>query len=269
MKSLYFLNSFPMNQSKIEMLLRELTPRIRAYLFPGLVLPASRPEEPPVYGSALPEPMDASDNHLGEECFETAKPVLRRERKPLFGSRAAARESTVASEPDAEALDPRTEEILSEIRRLQEKYGVSIEELELILGYTVKLSPLQISRSGKIVLPDYGGAEVKMPNISKSLYFLYLRHPEGLRYKDIADHKSELLHIYGGITGRDDPAEIERSIDLLADPFGNALNVNASRIKAAFRNVVRDRIARFYYISGGAGEMKKVPLDRDLVLWEY
>jgi len=46
-------------------------------------------------------------------------------------------------------------------------------------------------------------------------------------------------------------------------------SVNASRIKAAFRNVVSDRIARFYYLEGAAGEVKKVPLDRDLVIWEY
>ena len=63
--------------------------------------------------------------------------------------------------------------------------------------------------------------------------------------------------------------EIEKSIDHLVNPLGNALNVAASRIKIAFRNVVSDRVARFYYINGGAREAKKVPLDRDLVLWDY
>lgn len=245
-----------MNLPKVDRMLRllnELTPEIRAYLFPGMPEPEKRPgsfegilEEP-----VLPIPM--YERTMGASA---AEPIRRRERR-------------VVREPDADALDPRTEQILAEIRRLQEKYGVTIDELELMLGYTVKLSPLHISRSGKLFLTEYGGVEVKMPNISKALYFLYLKHPEGLRYKDIADHKDELLHLYGGITGRDDPKDIERSIDLLVDPFGNALNVNASRIKSAFRNVVSDRIARFYYIEGGAGEVKKVPLDRDLVLWEY
>ena len=62
---------------------------------------------------------------------------------------------------------------------------------------------------------------------------------------------------------------MEKSIAILVDPFGDALNVNASRIKTAFRNAVSDRIARFYYINGAAGDIKKVPLDRDLVIWEY
>ena len=262
-----------MNQRKINRLLKELTPEIRAYLFPGLPEPV---ESPGVFESMLkelPAPMAMYDMAMDAEADA---PLHRRERKmaktaaPIFGrhkqAEAACRE---IPDPDAEALDPRTEQILSEIRRLQEKYGVTIDELEVMLGYTVKLSPLRITRGGKIFLSDYDNKEVKMPNVAKALYFLYLRHPEGLRYKEIADHKDELLHIYEIISGRDIPEEIEKSIDLLVDPYGNALNVNASRVKTAFRNVVSDRIARFYYISGAAGDIKKVPLDRDLVLWDY
>lgn len=170
---------------------------------------------------------------------------------------------------DADKLNARTELLLAEIRRLQEKYHVSIDELESLLGYTVKLSPLRILRSGKMYLSYYNNTEIRMPNVAKALFFLYLRHPEGLRFKDVADHKKELVELYGNITGRDNPEEIEKSIDLLTDPFGNALNVNASRIKTAFRNAVSDRIARHYYINGAAGEIKKVPLNRDLVVWEH
>ena len=270
-----------MNQRKINRLLKELTPEIRAYLFPGLPEPL---ESPGVFESILeemPSPMAmydmADEEMLGSEMpgiWEES--IHKRERKtgkahkPILNwHKASEDECREIIEPDAEALDPRTEQILAEIRCLQEKYGVTIDELELILGYTVKLSPIHITRAGKIFLSDYDNKEVKMPNVAKALYFLYLRHPEGLRYKEIADHKDELLHIYEIISGRDIPEEIEKSIDLLVDPYGNALNVNASRVKAAFRNVVSDRIARFYYISGAAGDVKKVPLDRDLVLWDY
>ena len=265
-----------MDQRTINRLLRELTPEIRAYLFPGMPPGGLLRGEPPVYGSALPGPMAMLDMALERQGTWEEEIIQERERKPgnarepIFdwhkpgGSRRREAMGT-----DSEVLDPRTEQILAEIRRLQEKFGVSIEELDVIMGYTVRLSPMHISRSGKVVLPEYDGVEVKMPNISKALYFLYLRHPEGMRFKDVADYRDELLGLYGSITGRDDPAEIEKSIDLLVDPFGNALNVNASRIKTAFRNVVSDRIARFYYLTGGAGETKQVPLDRDLVVWDY
>ncbi len=231
-----------MKRIVIERLLDELTPDIRAYLFPGLPAPLVFREES---FAPAPAPAPSRTSRSRTARLETRTPA--------------------ALEPDA--LDPRTEQILAEIRRLQEKYGVSIEDLDIILGYTVRLSHLSITHSGRIYLSDYDNAEVKMPNISKALYFLFLRHPEGLRFKDVADHKPELLQIYQLITGRDDPDEIKKSIDLLVDPLGNGLNVNASRIKTAFKNVISDRIARFYYLNGPAGEEKKVPLDRDLVIW--
>ena len=170
-------------------------------------------------------------------------------------------------EMNPDALDMRTEAILKEIERIQKEFGVSIDELEIMLGYRVTLSPLHISRSGKMFLVDFNNVEVKMDNVSKALYFLYRRHPEGLRFKDMTDHRDELVKIYGSVSGRDDLREMEKSIDHLVDPYGNALNVSSSRIKIAFRNVVSDRVARFYYISGAAGDVKKVPIDRDLVIW--
>ncbi len=240
-----------MNRRNAEKFLHELSPEVFAYLFPGW----EQPELVPSFSEAI---VPSEDDELCCDRFEAAivpleAPIPLNARMPRLD----------------ESLDPRTEEILAEIRRLQEKYDVSIDELEILLGYTVRLSPLNITKGGRIFLADFENREVKMPNISKALYFLYLHHPEGLRFKEVIDHKDELLHIYGSISGRDNPEEMEKSIDLLVDPFGNALNVNASRIKAAFRNAVSDRVARFYYINGGAGDIKKVPLDRDLVIWEY
>lgn len=248
--------------------LRELSPEMLGYLFPGL-------EHPELFIS-YPTPTVDEDlcfcARFEDEVMPMAAPMPRKERKEcrITAAPTEIRFSVPPKTvPEEEQLDPRTERILAEIRRLQEMYDVSIDELEVLLGYTVRLSPLHILKGGRIYMTDFDNREVRMPNISKALYFFYLRHPEGLRFKEIIDHKDELLHIYESISGRDDPEEMEKSIDLLVDPYGNALNVNASRIKTAFRNIVSDRVACFYYINGGAGDVKKVPLDRDLVIWEY
>ena len=268
-----------MNQRKIEKLLMELTPEIRAYLFPGMTLEESYLEEASEECYIGEVPVFYDMDMIADEAAPAplaAKPEMKvvcKKSRSIFGRFPRMEKASIPKPagaiPEEERLDPRTEQILAEIRRLQEKYGVTIDELEMMMGYTVKLSPIRITWGGKIFLFDYDNKEVKMPNVAKALYFLYLRHSEGLRYKEGADHKDELLHIYENISGRDVPEEIEKSIDLLVDPYGNGLNVNASRIKIAFRNVVSDRIARFYYINGAAGEVKKVPLDRDLVLWDY
>ena len=167
-----------------------------------------------------------------------------------------------------EWLDEKTAAILEEIDGITRKFGDSIEEIEVLLGYRVKLSHLQISRRGRILLSDFG-KEVRMNQLSKAFFFLFLRHPEGIRFKEVSNHRKELLDIYLGITGRAEQTEIEKTIDKLIDPFGNEMNVCASRIKAAFRNAVSERVARFYYLEGSAGEIKKVPLDRDFVIWEH
>ena len=249
-----------------QIILDALSPEALAYLFPGWV-----DEDMDVdVETGCPEP--ELPMPCGSACFDLDYDAEEEDRRPMFSIRGAAKKMSLeprVPKENPDKMDPKTEALLKEIERIRKEYGVSIEELEVLLGYTVTLSPLRITLSGKMYLEEFDDAEVKMDNVSKALFFLYLRHPEGIPFKEVGDHREELLAIYRSICGRDDPAEIEKSIDHLVNPLGNALNVAASRIKIAFRNVVSDRVARFYYINGGAREAKKVPLDRDLVLWDY
>ena len=171
--------------------------------------------------------------------------------------------------PREEAQDPRVQAILDAWEKIESEFGITIEDLQVLLGYQVKLSRLSITTSNRIFLTDFDNREVKMDDLTKALYFFFLRHPEGARLKELQDHEPEILRIYSGITGRDDPAIIRESVHNLLDPFANNLNVSLSRIKKAFRDVVGDRIARFYYISGTPAQPRTLPLDRDLVLWAH
>ena len=166
-------------------------------------------------------------------------------------------------------LDSRAQAILDAWSQIEREYGITIEGLELLLGYKVKLSRLSITTSNRLFLTDFDNQEVKMDDLTKALYFFYLLHPEGASLKELHEHEDEILHIYSRITGRDDARRIRKSVQNLVDPFGNNLNVSLSRIKKAFKDVVGDRIARFYYVSGSYGEVRTVDLDRDLVIWEH
>ena len=164
-------------------------------------------------------------------------------------------------------LDERTKAILDEIDGIKSKFGLSVDELIILINYKVQLSHLHISRAGKIFLSDFG-KEVKMDTRAQAFYFLFLRHPEGIRFKDMANYRDELLDIYWHLADRE-RADVEKTIDNLINPLGNEMNVCSSRIKAAFKNVVGEHVAKFYCIEGPAGDIKKVSLDRDLVIWEY
>lgn len=168
-----------------------------------------------------------------------------------------------------DTTDSHIRKIQSEIDRILRDYHLSLEELEIIIGYTVKLSKMLITRTGKIYLTDFGNKEIKMDHLTKMVYFFYLRHPEGIRFKEVDNYREELMHLYLGITGRDDPEEIEKSVIGHVDPYGSGLKVSASRIKRAFRDQFGEKVARFYCLEGKKGEPYSIAIDRDYVIWEY
>lgn len=211
------------------------------------------------------------------EACEFERPLRKEARRMREKERKAKRpffiDMLFSAESEAEreqvVLDPRVQAILKAWKTIERDFGITVEDLELLLGYQVKLSRLNITTANKLFLTDFDNQEVKMDDLTKALYFFYLRHPEGARLKELHEHEEEIVRIYSGITGRDDTKIIRKSVQNLLDPFGNNLNVSMSRIKKAFKDVVSDRVARFYYVSGSYGEIRNVGLDRDLVIWEY
>lgn len=166
-------------------------------------------------------------------------------------------------------LDPRTRALIDEIEKLQKKYGITIEELEAALSYKVKLSRLRITANKSIILDDFDCREVRMDTLTKTVYLFYLKHPEGIRYKDLSDHRKELEDIYTSISGRSDLDGIRKSISDLTDSvMNNSINEKVSKAKKAFRDAVDERVARFYYIEGKQGAARNIALDRSLVIWE-
>ena len=174
-----------------------------------------------------------------------------------------------------EELDDRANEILDSFQRFLREHNLTYEELKVIIGYKVKLSHMEITPQGKIFLTDFTDKEtgkpkeIKMDALTRMVYFFYLKHPEGVRIKEVGDHIEELMHLYMGITGRDDKDAIRASILGHVDPFGNRINVSISRVKSAFKNEIGEDVARFYWIEGKSGEPYKIAIDRDYVIWKY
>lgn len=216
--------------------------------------------------------MESDFNEIRFRIHDSGKVAHRAEKTHDYLSEDKAAPATTAAAPAAESecdLDPKTKALLDEIEAIKVKYGITIEELEAVLSYRVKLSHLRITRHKEIILDDFDHREVKMDALTKSIFLLYLKHPEGIRYKELCDHRSELEEIYLSISGRSDMDSIRKSIDDLTDPItSNSINEKVSRAKKAFREVVDVRIARFYYIDGRQGAAKRIALDRSLVIWE-
>lgn len=146
--------------------------------------------------------------------------------------------------------------------------GLSDEAIEYILNSNYKLSRLHVNRHGKIFLTDYGNEEVKLYPKEKALFFLFLRHPEGINQKDLADHRRELLDLYLSVCKSSDMEAARQTVERLVNPFCNEANSSITKIKEAFVRLHRDAVSRNYYITGKRGEQRSITLDRDLVTWE-
>ena len=108
-----------------------------------------------------------------------------------------------------------------------------------------------------------------MTPLPKAVFFLFLKHPEGIVFKCLPDYGEELMDLYKRIKGPlFNPQTARKSVEDVTDPFKNSINENCARVRAAFVNEFEDHIAHHYYIDGERGEAKTIPLPRDLVEWE-
>lgn len=131
----------------------------------------------------------------------------------------------------------------------------------------VKVSRLTISKDYTILLTDYQ-KEVKMEPIVKAIYLLFLKHPEGISFKYLPDYRSELADIYQKIKPLGLTERAIRSIEDVTNPLLNSINEKCSRVRAAFLPEVDATLLEQYIITGKSGEVKKITLSRDLVVWE-
>ena len=142
------------------------------------------------------------------------------------------------------------------------------------------LSPLVITKDFRFILPNYGNKEVMLSPIHKSLYMLFLNHPEGIEFKNLIDYREELLAIYNEVGNRIGPDKMVETVNRLTNPLDNAINEKCSRIKAAFSDLMDEYQADYYIINSHIKRhqststklwferLKIINLPRELVIME-
>lgn len=128
----------------------------------------------------------------------------------------------------------------------------------------ITLSPLLIDRHFKIFLTDLN-LEVTMHPLPKTLFTLYLLHPEGIPFKELYLYKHELLNIYHNVTNKYNKLEIERAINDLIDMTKPSINQKSTRIRQAFRLHLNEETAFFYYPIGPKNQPKRIHLPQSLI----
>ena len=162
------------------------------------------------------------------------------------------------------------EQIEDEIRERVQRLRLSdVDELiiQSLFDKEERPSRIQVSKDYRILLPDYG-LEIRLAPLTKAIYLLFLKHPEGIRLKELADHENELYALYHRITNRLDILKQRRTVRGIVEPFSNEINIHVSRIRQAFMTQFSEKLSSYYVIGGEAGEAKQVRLPREYVTWE-
>ena len=145
--------------------------------------------------------------------------------------------------------------------------GMTEEEIISQLFCCKPLPKLVISRNYRMFLGDER-KEVHLEPLVKAVYLLFLKHPEGIVFKDLPDYREELAEIYNKLRPMGLSDRALQSIEDVTNPLLNSINEKCARIRGAFLGEFDEDMAKYYYIEGKRGEAKKISLPRDLVVWE-
>lgn len=130
---------------------------------------------------------------------------------------------------------------------------------------------LLVDEKYKLFLIDSTGNkltdEIKMPILSKALYFTLLHHTEGIAIKYLSDYKEELQQWYNILSNRIDTTQ---SIETLIDPTNNSANEKLSRIRKAFEAALQDYedSPEDYIPVGKKTQPYIIHLSRTRILWQ-
>lgn len=187
-----------------------------------------------------------------------------------------ARAQTLEEQEDAqiEALDLEQQRAIEDIQAAIIRYVTTYhaDPQELLLQLRGKIivdnqpSPLMVNQDMKIVLSHYNEIAVEMPALIKSVYILFLLHPEGIVLKNFGDYRNQLEEIYNIVMPARNEQLARESLDNLCDPLSNTLNEYRSKIKKSFkRYILGDELLEQYVITGRRGQPFRIALNRDLV----
>lgn len=161
-----------------------------------------------------------------------------------------------------------SEELISFVRlAVQElrRRRVAEDRISQSVRREIAAHRIRVSRDLRVYVDS---RELNMRPMAKSVFLLFLKHPEGIVLKDLWDYREELSGLYSRVSRSDDKGVIGKRIENLLDLCSNELNVNISRVNAAISAMVDDWERDSYTIAGRPGTPKTIPLDREFVVWE-
>lgn len=165
----------------------------------------------------------------------------------------------------ASNLDSETKKIIESFEKdleLMQKSGQLLYALPILkkiiadqygkLEFSQANSDIAISDDYKITFTKYNHLELPLSHLTKVIYILFCKHPEGIHIKELNNYRDELISLYNRISNQLDYDKIIKSIDDLIDPDNNSIYTHLSRIKSTLHQIMDAKYAEQYIITGNA-----------------
>ena len=158
----------------------------------------------------------------------------------------------------------------AELLVLMEKVQERLKNLGCGFGLiTESVEPVElfIDRNFIIRMGGPDGPMLQLRPLVKTLFILFLKHPEGILLKQRDCFRAELEEIYGVISPNTDREDVKARIGRLVDLEDNSFSEKASVLNARLEELLPEGIAGDYQIRGRNGCPRKIRLNPLLVHW--
>lgn len=129
------------------------------------------------------------------------------------------------------------------------------------------VSRVEINAQYQIFLP-YFKKEVVLSHLTKSVYLLFLKHPQGIKLNELGNYKKELVSIYFSVSNQLDYDKMIKSVDDVINLETKAIYTHLSRIKSAFYKIMDASYAKNYIVSGNGTEKRRVLFNTNAIDWK-
>ena len=154
----------------------------------------------------------------------------------------------------------------AELLLLMEKVQERLNEMECIEA----AEPVDLFIDKRFVIRMGGadGSVLQLRPLVKTLFILFLKHPEGILLKQRDCYREEMEKIYSTINPNTDRNDVKTRIARLVDLQDNSFSEKASVLNARLEELLPEGIAGDYQIQGYNGCPRKIRLNPLLVHWE-
>jgi hypothetical protein len=151
--------------------------------------------------------------------------------------------------------------LMVKVQERLEYLGVGVERL-------AEPIELYIDKKYNIRMGVADGQILQLRPLVKTLFILFLRHPEGILLKHRDDYRTELEEIYSTINPNTFREDVKARVSRLVDLEDNSFSEKASVLNARLEALLPNGIAGDYQIRGHNGCPRKIRLNPLLVHWE-